>query len=203
MPAITFPPHPTRLDYVASPWTDPGGGRWLYRATQGRWHPVVSPLDGGATSVAVGDTPPENPIPGRQWFRTVDGVLYTFFNGYWVSGNSAPIPSLDAVWDALDTKLPKDTPVLTVTSQNSTTLSTHANAYLRFMYAGAKTYEVPVADGMAIGSLVTLRNASPSGSIVISATLGVTILGELPSFTIPLNGSAQLFKAGTNLFDLL
>ena len=49
MPAIAFPTHPTRLDYTATPWTDPSGTDWLWSESKLRWRAEVSAGGGAST----------------------------------------------------------------------------------------------------------------------------------------------------------
>jgi len=203
---MNFPPlhDAPNYDYF-SPWTDSKGRKWVYDGI--RWSPfpgsVISSPGGG---VVISQAVPPVPFEGMKWFRTIDGATYTFYQGFWVSGASAPVPALEDVWAALDTKLSTVTEPITlgsgVTAQNM--LSSHANAYVRFTAAGAKTYTVILADNMLIGSTVTLRNASPSGDITITPeSVDVTVTGEVPSFVIPPKGTGQLIKVAAATWDLV
>jgi hypothetical protein len=206
---MPFPPKELAFDYTANPWQDSFGQQWLYDATLNRWNAAPSATTGGGTTgtgggIIVSLAPPSPAYSGLRWFRTIDCVTYTYYDGFWVANDSAPIPALDDVWAELDTKLATVTEPQTVADANSNMLFSQANAYLRFTANVAKTYTVIVADGMAIGSTVTLRNVG-LGNLTIANenNLIITITGETASFTIPPNGTGQLIKVATNLWDLI
>ena len=64
-----------------------------FNAATNTW--INSHVEGGA-SVTVYDSPPPNPEEGDQWYNTGDGVLYIYYDSFWVeAGSGGQEASLD------------------------------------------------------------------------------------------------------------
>ncbi len=177
---MSFPTRTEAADYTVTPWVDTLQQKWLFDTEKNRWHNEPSSLTGtgeGGGVLVSGVTPSYN-YPGMRWFRTVDGVTYTYFDGFWVADDSAPAPDLADVWTALDTKLSAVATVVEITAADTTAESAHANAYLYFNNTSAKFYRVPndATLLLPIGTTITLSNVAATGTLTIA----------------PLNGSVEL-----------
>jgi len=205
---MPFPLPEEASDYTASPWLDSFGQQWLYDATKNRWNAYPSAETGGGSGtgggITVSPAEPPSPYSGMRWFRSIDGVTYTYYDGFWVANDSAPIPALDDVWAALDTKLSQVAQIIEVTATDRDMIYTDANNYLRFTSGSAKLYRVKQGDGVPIGSAVTLRNAGAGLLSIDKENINVTINGEgdLP-YTVPFRGNAQLIKIADNTWDYI
>lgn len=43
---------------------------------------------GGGSSLTVSETPPASPSEGDQWYNSIDGVTYVFYDNFWVESSS-------------------------------------------------------------------------------------------------------------------
>ena len=209
--ATAFPPYDLAPDYTEdNPWTDDYGQQWAYEPDKNRWHALPSNDTGGGTTGTGGGTLAQEYTPmdaynGLKWFRTIDGVTYTYWDGFWVADDSAPIPGLEDVWAALDTKLSAVTTPISIPLEALTLMQPdHANSYLYFGANVAQTYRVALNDGFSIGTTVTVNNLGLS-TLTIDAENGVTLVYQpLVDWNIldPYE-MAQLIKVATNTWHLL
>ena len=104
MPAIDFPNSPQ----VNATFTS-GSQTWIWTGVA--WNLVISPVVGptgptgaqGAASTVTGprgatgsflissDTPPANPVEGTSWFNSATGLIYVYYDSYWVESASSNI----------------------------------------------------------------------------------------------------------------
>ena len=77
------------LDFPVSPTDGQIYGNWVYNTAKGAWK--AKPLTPGQAQPSA--TPPANPSNGDQWYNTIDGVLYIYYNdgnsSQWVESRSA------------------------------------------------------------------------------------------------------------------
>ena len=77
------------LDFPASPTDGQIYGNWVYSTAKGAWK--AKPLTPGQAQPSA--TAPTNPSNGDQWYNTIDGVLYIYYNdgnsSQWVESRSA------------------------------------------------------------------------------------------------------------------
>jgi hypothetical protein len=78
---------------------------------------------------------------------------------------------------------------------NSVMTSQHEYKYLIFETGGSKTYTVIENDGFSTWGIVTLRNNSLSGDLVVGYTGAVTLDGDMSNLIVPPKRSLQLVKA--------
>jgi hypothetical protein len=64
------------LDFPSSPSNGQVYGAYTYDSTKGAWN--VTPQT--QASVTTSDTPPVNPVSGDQWFYTVDGTMFVYYD---------------------------------------------------------------------------------------------------------------------------
>jgi hypothetical protein len=104
MAAIDFPNSPQVNDTFTS-----GSQTWIWTGTT--WNLVISQVVGptgatgpqGLASTVTGptgatgsflissDTPPADPIEGDSWFNSATGLIYVYYDGYWVESASSNI----------------------------------------------------------------------------------------------------------------
>ena len=77
------------LDFPASPTNGQVYGNWIWSSDKNAWK--AKPLTPGQAQPSA--TPPANPSNGDQWYNTIDGVLYIYYNdgnsSQWVESRSA------------------------------------------------------------------------------------------------------------------
>lgn len=156
---------------------------------------VLSVLRKDASIFTASDTPPSSPLVNDEWLETSTGSSFVYFDGYWIEriGRS---------------EFPNSS-IRVVTVTTGTIVNSDVNNYVRFTAAGAKTCNVPLT-GVDFtppsGSVVTIRNASSSGSLTLSPfplSGGPTLNAAAGELIIPPATTAQIMYQGANVWDVL
>lgn len=113
------------------------------------------------------------------------------------AGDEGKFLSGDGTW-----KAPKFN-IVSVTTQTRTLVASDADSYMRFTYAGAKTYTIPLNATVAIAIGTTISGISANGQLTFAGAVGVTIHSNKSLKLADENyASFALVKVGTDEWDL-
>lgn len=147
MSAILYPTAPERLNYQESAWTDPNGGRWLWRADKGRWHPfLLVDMDPAALNLKA-------PLASPTFTGTVAGITASMVGlGNVINTSDADKPVSTAQQAAINLKADlDDLPALTFDGKDPNLATARISGTLGPNIAG-DFYYLGVADGIEIWS---------------------------------------------------